>query len=34
MSTFFQTQPDINKNDRDALIKYLKNHTRYYAMNS
>lgn len=34
MSTLFQTQPDINKNDRDALIKYLKNHTRYYTMNS
>ena len=33
-TTLFQTQPDIQKDDRDALIHYLKNHTRYYTMNS
>ena len=33
-TTLFQTQPDIKKDDRDALIQYLKNHTRYYTMNS
>lgn len=33
-TTLFQTQPDIHKDDRDALINYLKNHARYYTMNS
>lgn len=33
-TTLFQTQPDIQKDDRDALINYLKNHARYYTMNS
>ena len=33
-TTLFQTQPDIPKTNRDALIHYLKNHTRYYTMNS
>ncbi len=33
-TTLFQTQPDIHKDDRDTLIHYLKNHDRYYTMNS
>ena len=34
MANFFQTHPDIKPDDKDALINYLRNHTRYYTMNS
>lgn len=34
MANFFHKTPNINSDDRDALIDYLKNHTRYYTMNS